>query len=111
MQRQYRLHREEDFARSRRDGVVYKHHLLMISVMSNGLSHNRYGFITAKSLGKAVQRNRTRRLLREAVRHWHPQLLVGHDIVVIARVPIVGQSLWQIVRAFESVFKKAKLAR
>ncbi len=45
----------------------------------------RIGLIASKKIGGAVQRNRTRRLMRESMRHLAPQLEAGWDIVVIAR--------------------------
>jgi RNase P protein component len=41
--------------------------------------------IAGKRCGKAVQRNRLKRLVREALRGYHPWLATGHDIVVICR--------------------------
>ena len=75
MQRRLRLRRKDDFARLRQHGRVWRHHMLILSVTPNGLTHNRYGFVTSKHLGKAVVRNRTRRLLRET----------SHKISVVAR--------------------------
>ncbi|MBI5961433.1 MAG: ribonuclease P protein component [Chloroflexi bacterium] len=92
MQRHLRLRRTEDFARLKQSGHVWRHPLLILSVTANSLTHNRYGFVTSKQLGNAVARNRIRRLLREAVRHAHPDLAPGYDVAVIARMPIRGKS-------------------
>jgi ribonuclease P protein component len=46
---------------------------------------NRYAVVAGKRVGKAVQRNRCKRLVREALRHLHPHLRQGYDIVVIVR--------------------------
>ena len=51
--------------------------------MPNGLEFNRFGFIARKKVGKAVVRNRIRRLLREVVRLT--PIESGWDIVLIAR--------------------------
>ena len=91
MQRRYRLRENKDFLRLRRDGQVYRHHHMLLSLLPNGLSHNRYGVIVTKNLGKAVVRNRVRRLTREAVRLLHPRIRVGYDIVLIPRSGLVGQ--------------------
>lgn len=109
MQRQYRLRNSNDFARLRRDGKAYHHRLLLLSVAPNDLPHNRYGFITSKALGNAVQRNRIRRQLREAVRKLHPHLRVGYDVVIVGKKAIVGQPFQQISRIVCELANKANL--
>ncbi|MBZ0299205.1 MAG: ribonuclease P protein component [Anaerolineae bacterium] len=93
-----RLRRPADFERVRQDGHAYHHRWVIFSVRPNGLGRNRYGIITSKRLGKAVARNRVRRLLREALRLSHPELQAGFDIVVVARPAIVGQPFEAIRR-------------
>ena len=109
MQRHFRLRHKEDFARLRQTGRVWRHPLLLVSVTPNGLPHNRYGFVTSKQLGGAVVRNRIRRLLREAMRHAHPQLVQGYDMVVIAREPIVGQPYQVVSEALMTSLQRASL--
>jgi ribonuclease P protein component len=86
---------------------MYRHPLVMLSLLPNGLTHNRYGFITSKYLGKAVVRNRMRRLLREAVRQCHPHLKSGFDLVWIARSELMGQPLAMIKRTVEELCERA----
>ena len=109
MNRRLRLRRPEDFARLRREGTSHRHPLLVVSVAPNSLTHNRYGFITAKRLGNAVTRNRVRRLMREAVRHLHAGLKPGYDVVIIARPHAVGKSYMAIYQALQSTFSRADL--
>jgi len=109
MQRPLRLRRKEDFARLRTTGRVWRHPLVILSVAPNDLPHNRYGFITGKRLGNAVQRNRVRRLLREAVRQAHPALSSGHDMVFIARDTIAGQPFAAVQAAVSTCLRRAGL--
>lgn len=83
--RDMRLRRKSDFETARSRGKSWNTRLAVIVVHPNELGHNRYGFATGKKIGGAVQRNRAKRLFREAVRHEDPNLAPGHDIIFIAR--------------------------
>jgi ribonuclease P protein component len=83
--------------------------LCVLSYRPNGLTHNRYGFIVASRLGKAVVRNRIRRLIRESIRQRHPSLKSGFDMVFIARHPIVGASFSEVDEAVADSLRCARL--
>jgi ribonuclease P protein component len=108
-ERRLRLHQPDDFARLRAGGRVFWHSALLLSLLPNDLPHNRYGFITSKQIGGAVLRNRTRRLLREAVRAYHPHLPTGYDVVMIARQGATQFTLVECKGVVESLFRQAGL--
>ncbi|MGH2534304.1 MAG: ribonuclease P protein component [Thermomicrobiales bacterium] len=85
--RDLRLRREADVRQARARGKAFAHGPLVVRVLANGTEppRNRYAVIAGKKVGKAVQRNRCKRLAREAIRHLHPRLTPGHDLVVIVR--------------------------
>jgi ribonuclease P protein component len=109
MQRHLRLSRPADFQRLRREGRTYRHRLLILSTATNQLGHNRYGFVVAKRHGHAVQRNRTKRQLREIMRLHDTQIVRGHDIVLIARAGITEQPFHNIQSAVVDLLKEAEL--
>jgi ribonuclease P protein component len=46
---------------------------------------NRYGVVAGRKSGGSVQRNRLKRVTREALRALHPELRPGYDLVIIIR--------------------------
>jgi ribonuclease P protein component len=60
---------------------------LIVYVCPNGLSYDRLGLSVSRKVGGAVQRNRLRRLYREAFRLTRHEMPVGLDLVLIPRKP------------------------
>lgn len=85
--RRLRLRSEFEVRQARSRGKAYAEGPVVIRVARNDLvpPANRYAFIAGKRAGDSVQRNRVKRLCREAIRHAHPHLRPGHDLVVIIR--------------------------
>ncbi len=59
---------------------------MLVKFAKNSIGRNRFGFIIpAKVFAKAVDRNRFKRILSEAVRKDLGDTLDGHDIVVLIK--------------------------
>lgn len=87
MERQLRLRRGGDVRAARSRGRAIADGPLVVRVLPNASDPpaNRYGVIAGRKSGKAVQRNRLKRITREALRALHPELRPGFDLVVIIR--------------------------
>ena len=49
----------------------------------NGLSYNRIAFTFSRKFGTAAERNRAKRLGREAYRHLRSEIKTGYDLVLL----------------------------
>jgi ribonuclease P protein component len=88
-------------------GVAWSDKLLMIKILPNGFAFSRYGFSVNKPLGKAVTRNRIKRLLKELARLT--PIKQGWDIVFIARRGSVEANYYQLKQTLEKLLLRAGL--
>ena len=88
-------------------GKVWANSLVVMKAMPTGLSLSRYGFSVTKKVGKAVQRNHLKRLLREIMRMQ--SLKAGWDIVFIARPAAVSVDYHQLKEAVTKLLARAQL--
>lgn len=111
--RPYRLREDADVRRVRSRGRAVAHGPLVLRYLPNGQQppRNRYTVIAGKKCGNSVQRNRQKRLVREALRAVHPSLAPGFDIAVICRgdrqelpsLEVARKSLAQILQRTDLV--------
>jgi len=112
VQRSFRLTRSEDFKRVRRDGKSYAHPLVVLIALkseNNDQSRVRVGVAAGKAVGTAVYRNRTKRLLREAMRSLIPSIVSGLDLILIARPALVSATVEDTQRALLNLLQRAKI--
>ena len=67
-------------------GVSAANRLLVMYVLHNQQNINRLGITVSKKVGKAVTRNRVKRIIKENYRLFESHVGPGYDMVVIARV-------------------------
>ena len=109
MKHSFRLTRSTDFKRVRRFGKSYAHPLVVLVALPNADSSRRCAVAAGRTIGGAVQRNRAKRMLREAVRPLLPLAQPGWDMILISRRPLAAARLPEIQAALQQVLRRAGL--
>jgi ribonuclease P protein component len=103
------LTKPQQYALVYSQGSSWTSDLVAMRVLPNNLALTRYGFSISKRVGKAVTRNRVRRLLREVLRTV--PLKSGWDIVFIARSAAAIADYSSFKRAIEGLLSRAGLLK
>jgi len=111
-----RLSRSGEFERVYREGRSHasRHLVVYAFPRADDESEPRLGISVGRKLGGAVERNRIKRLLREAFWAGAGELAPGHDFVIVAR-PAAGELAREggeqaIEQALRAVLAEAGLA-
>lgn len=111
MKRKYRLRRSSDFYRVRQVGQSNASSLMVLAFLQNELDYSRFGFVVSKRLGNAVQRNKIKRRMREAIRLRLSRIKPGFDVVIIARKPASKVTFKVIIQSLDRLLEVNDLLR
>ena len=107
-----RLSRSAEFERVYRQGKSHANRFLVLYAFPRGGEEGpRTGLSVSRKVGGAVERNRVKRLLREAFAARTGELPSGHDVVVVARPDVrelaEREGLAGVSRALDELVAKA----
>lgn len=111
MNRNFRLKQAIDFKRVKRFGKSYAHPLIVLVVQAARGENTQIGVSAGKSVGGAVERNRAKRLAREAVRPLLSQLQPGWKIILICRSQILKANFADIQKSLQELFTRARILK
>jgi ribonuclease P protein component len=109
--RAHRLTQSRAFQALYRRGRRWEHALAVLHALPRATGDVRFGVVVGKKVGKAVQRNRVRRLFREALRHQLPALQRGVHAVWVARPAASDAGFSEIEHTVHDLMERARLFR
>jgi len=101
------LTKPQQYALVYRQGNSWASDLLVMKALPNGLTLSRYGISVSRRVGKAVERNRVKRWLREILRA--APLKAGWDIIFIARQSVAEADYADLKSVVERLLSRADL--
>jgi ribonuclease P protein component len=102
------LKRENRLAKitHRADEKKYFSPLFNIRIAESKDGKTRFGFVVAKKVDKkAVVRNRTKRVLRDAVKDFLKDL-TNKEIVIVAKKSLTFKEKAEVIKEFKNIFNK-----
>lgn len=103
------LVRNGDFVRAYKRGKNHVHPHVVLYVNKNRGAGTRVGITCSKKVGKAVVRNRARRVIRHALYATLPQNAGNVDVVLVARGRTPHLTSTQMARTLRELLPKAGL--
>ncbi len=104
-----RLKKSWEFQRAYKKGKKCWDAYFVMYVYDTQLGQSRLGITVSKKVGNSVQRNRVKRLIREAFRILKLELLPHYDIVVVGRKAAYGLSMPQVRDSLHKLFHRASI--
>ncbi|WP_418791246.1 ribonuclease P protein component [Phosphitispora sp. TUW77] len=106
------LRKRNEFNKVYKEGKNVVNKYLVIYYIPNKLGITRFGFSISKKIGKAVVRNRIKRIMKEICRNNSLAIKEGFDCVIIIR-PRIKEALTykNIEKSFLILAAKASLIR
>ena len=110
MKKEYRVKKSQDFDNIIRKKQSFANRQFVIYYQENKLDHMRLGISVSKKLGKAHERNRLKRYVRESFK-TRKDFLKNYDIIIIVRPAAKGLSFLEFGSSIDHVLKRSKLYR
>ena len=94
-------------------GKFYVEKELQIVVLKNNKKNNFLGIAIGTKNGKAFQRNRAKRIIRECYKNLEEQIIEGNTIVVLIKKDFNLKELKykEVFELMKNCFKKAKIVK
>lgn len=101
------LKKNKEFNRLYSRGKCYVSKSLILYILPNRSYKKRIGITTSKKIGKAVDRNRARRVIRESYRKVLKNIKPGYDLVFVARKKTTHIKSTEVLSTMKEQLKEA----
>jgi ribonuclease P protein component len=105
-----RLRRPSEYQRVFQHGKKLVTSMFILYVLPGPEPHSRLGMAVSKRVGRAVVRNRVKRLIRELFRQHKARLRPPCDVVFVARPRAAGASLNEYTQQFQTLLRRCQQA-
>lgn len=105
----YSIKENYEFRRLYKRGNSFATPYLVVYALRTRRGVNRIGLTVTPKIGKAVTRNRIKRLLREAYRLNQDKICKSYDFILVARSKIVGVKCQRVERELVRAVKELGL--
>jgi ribonuclease P protein component len=106
--REYRLKNRREIGAVFKKGRVSSCFGAKLFALENSAGHNRIAFTFSRKFGNAVERNRCRRVGREAYRHLQHDIKQGFDLALLV-YPVGKDTFSSRMEQLRQLFSKAQL--
>lgn len=107
----YSLKGQKNFKQVKKLGKLYQAPLFGVTVVRKSKNEtSRFGFVISKKVDKkAVNRNRVRRAMSEAVRRNVKYVEYGYDMIFLAKKTMMRESTESIMKEVQKWIRETKL--
>ena len=108
MKKEYRIKKSTDFDNIIRKKQSFANRQFVMYYRKNNSEHMKLGISVSKKLGKAHERNRLKRYVREVFK-TRKDNVKSYDVIVIVRQGAVEQNFEDFSKSIDHILRKAKL--
>lgn len=107
-----RMHKKSEYDYAYENGKVLRNSRLVIYYVRKNIdAPTRLGITVSRRHGKAVVRNRLKRIVRESFRELLPELAPGYDIVIHCRGSCTSASFGEVLASLTTLLTKVGIRR